>query len=149
MELFPSFDFDGEVLNDGTDGGNRRNRPGKWRGRGGEVEDDLVDPGPPRLDSVGGKREEIAADLVVVFDPCGEYLCDGGDLGTTTAGKELASGREDERVRGRWWNGSAGRCGAGGVLVHRGGTAGRAPMVAWVSASSAAWRQCAMAPQWR
>ena len=112
MELFPSFDLDGEVLNDGTDGGNHRNRPGEWRGRGGEVEVDLIDPGPPRLDSVGGKREEIAADLAVVFDPCGDDQDDTGEFGNRGDYGGSSVGRESETRGSR---GGGMECGAGEI----------------------------------
>ena len=38
-------------------------------GRGGEVEDDSVDPGPPRLEFVGEEGEGEMAERAVVFNP--------------------------------------------------------------------------------
>ena len=54
------------------EGRRRRNRPGERRGRGGEVEDDSVDPGPPRLEFVGEEGEEVEAELPVGFDLRGD-----------------------------------------------------------------------------
>ena len=62
------------------------------RGRGGEVEDDSVEPGPPWPELVGEEGEGDAADLAVAFDLNGT-VPDDGDARANGGERRSSGGR--------------------------------------------------------
>ena len=104
-------------------GGDSRRRHGARRAAAevGEDEDAHVGVGPPGPIPPVGRVQRTRRSQLRSLIRAGRTGDDECELDATAAGKELVRGREDERVRGRWGNGSAGLRGAGGVLVHRGG----------------------------
>ena len=69
----------------------------------GGVEDAGVGTGASRPDSLGWEKEELAADLAVVFDSRGEPRDDGDELDTGAAVEELGEERNgpDPEISGR------------------------------------------------
>ena len=106
-DLFPCVDLHREL----PSGGNRRNRPGERRGRGGEVEDDFVAPGPPRLEFFGEEGEGEAVKRAVVFDLRVDDWDDAGEFGNRGDYGGSSVGRESETRGSR---GGGMECGAGG-----------------------------------
>ena len=106
-----------------------------------EVEDDLVDPGPPWLEFFGEEGEGEAAGRAAVFDLRVDDRDDAGEFGTGRRWR--SSGRNQDRDEGKPRGGKDAGRGAGEAWRAQppGGPRGDAhewDMAAW----PAAWRQC-------
>ena len=125
----------------GVDGFGRRSSAGC-----GGVGDAGVRTGASRPDSLGWEKEELAADLAVVFDSCGGPRYNGVELDTVAAMEELGRGGRTRRGREKGGEWSAGQVGKllGWTTMARmewGGGMGAGEV--------AAWRQWPCPPLWR
>ena len=109
-------------------GGVRRNRGRRTARPRREVDDGIVDPGPPRLDVAAEEEAEAVEELATPFDSCGE---DRRRRMQARSGGGREGARDGER--GREGEGQVGERGEEqeGVLLHQGGTTRREWAAAW------------------